>query len=221
MNISRSAKPTPEPPAAKLRTTRILILLTLIAVGCGEAAAQEAAAAQLKEEGPPPLRYLPPDVRGRLDAERDPKARARLGMLIAEECLERAALLSDQENFVGATGQVGVYEAVVADTIGFLHAPGRANNKLRDVFKRVEITLRAHVTRLETIRRGLPSQHAVYLADAIDFVRDHRDMALGAFYDDHVIREPNRPAQATAAGVRASSDAPARPEEEKKPDQRR
>jgi hypothetical protein len=194
--------------------------MTVLAVVCGDARAQEAQAPQQRDEGPPPLRYLPQDVRGRLEAERDPKARARLGMLIAEECLMRAEQFADQDQFVAATGQVGVYEAVVADTIGFLDRPGRANNKLRDILKRVEITLRAHVTRLESIRRGLPSQHAVYLLDAIDFVRDHRDKALGAFYDDNVIREPNRPAQPLPAGERATSNASARPEEEKKPDQR-
>ncbi len=222
MNTYRSARQTAMPPAAlRPRATGLLIILALVAVGCGEARAQEAAAPLQRDEGPPPMRYLPPDVRGRLEAERDPKARARLGMLIAEECLERAAQFADQDQFVAATGQVGVYEAVVSDTIGFLHRPGRANNKLRDIFKRVEITLRAHVTRLESIRRGLPSQHAVYLGDAIDFVRDHRDKALGAFYDDNVIREPRRPDVTTPTGERATSSAPARPEDEKKPDQRR
>ena len=214
-----AATPTP---AHRTRATGLLILMTLLAVACGDARAQEAQTQTQREEGgPPPLRYLPQDVRGRLEAERDPKARARLGMLIAEECLMKAEQFADQDQFVAATGQVGVYEAVVADTIGFLHKPGRANNKLRDIFKRVEISLRAHVTRLESIRRGLPSQHAVYLRDAIDFVRDHRDMALGAFYDENVIREPRRPSQTTAAGERATSNTVARPEEEKKPDQRR
>jgi hypothetical protein len=224
MKSNRSARQTAPPPAAASRRAYgLIILLTLLAVAGVEARAQETSAPQQQREegGPPPMRYLPQDLRGRLDAERDPKARARLGMLIAEECLERAAQFADQDQFVAATGQVGVYEAVVEDTIDYLHKPGRANNKLRDIFKRVEITLRAHVTRLESIRRGLPSQHAVYLHNAIDFVRDHRDKALGAFYDDSVIREPNRPVQTTAAGERATSNAPARPEDEKKPDQRR
>ena len=224
MNTCRSARHAAAPTAARRRQTYgLLILLALVAIACVEARAQEAAAQQPipRDEGPPPLRYLPQDLRGRLESERDPKARAKLGMLIAEECLERAQQFADQDQFVAATGQVGVYEAVVADTIGFLHKPGRANNKQRDIFKRVEITLRAHVTRLESIRRGLPSQHAVYLRDAIDFVRDHRDKALGAFYDDSVIREPRRPAQTTPAGERATSNAPAQREDEKKPDQRR
>jgi hypothetical protein len=222
MNTDRSPMYAATPPAAlRPRATGLLILMTLLAVMCGDARAQEAQTPQQRDEGgPPPLRYLPQDVRGRLEAERDPKARARLGMLIAEECLMKAEQFADQDQFVAATGQVGVYEAVVADTIGFLHKPGRANNKLRDIFKRVEITLRAHVTRLESIRRGLPSQHAVYLLDAIEFVRDHRDKALGAFYDENVIREPRRSEQPLPAGERATSNGPARPEEEKKPDQR-
>lgn len=225
MKTYRSARQTARPYAARGRqTARLIILLTLVALACGEARAQEAATPQQparEEGGPPPLRYLPVEVRGRLDAERDPKARARLGMLIAEECLVRAAQLAEQDQFVAATGQIGVYQAVVDDTIDFLHRPGRAGNKLRDIYKRVEITLRTHVTRLETIRRGLPSQHAVYLKDAIDFVRDNRDRALGAFYDDAIIREPHRPAVTTAAGERATSNTVARPEDEKKPDQRR
>lgn len=224
MKTNRSARQTDRPYAARRRqTARLLILLTLAALACGEARAQEAATPQQqpREDGPPPMRYLPVELRGRLDAERDPKARARLGMVIAEECLDRAAQLADQDEFVAATGQIGVYQAVVDDTIDYLHRPGRAGNKLRDIYKRVEITLRTHVTRLETIRRGLPSQHAVYLKDAIEFVRDNRDRALGAFYDDAVIREPNRPAVTTAAGERATSNTVARPEDEKKPDQRR
>ncbi|HEY0170415.1 MAG TPA: hypothetical protein VGB98_05145 [Pyrinomonadaceae bacterium] len=222
MKTNRSARQTARPHAATGRqSARILILLALVALACGEARAQEAATPQQREDGPPPMRYLPVELRSRLDAERDPKERARLGMLIADECLDRAAQLSDQDQFVAATGQIGVYQAVVDDTIDFLHRPGRAGNKLRDIYKRVEITLRTHVTRLETIRRGLPSQHAVYAKDAIDFVRDSRDRALGAFYDDAVIRESNRPAVTTAAGERATSNTVARPEDEKKPDQRR
>ena len=221
MNTYRSPRHTAAPHASHgTRAHGLLILLTLLALACGEARAQEAAQ-QPRDEGPPPLRYLPPDVRGRLEAESDPKERAKLAMLICEERLTLAAQHAGQDRFVAATGEIGVYEAVVEDTIRFLHTPGRANNKLRDIYKRVEITLRAHVTRLETIRRGLPSQHGVYLKDAIEFVRDHRDKALGAFYSDAVIREPHRPALTSAAGERATSNTGARPEDEKKPDQRR
>jgi hypothetical protein len=210
MNRDRSAK----------QTASLLLLCTLLALGCVEASAQAAAQpTQRGDEGPPPLRYMPEEVRQRLDAAKDEKARARLSMEIAEERLSRAAQFADQDRFEAATGEIGVYEAVVEDTISSLSPKGRANNKLRDIFKRVEITLRSHITRLETIRRLLPERHAVYLKDAIDFVRDNRDMALAAFYSDSVIREPRRPEVTTPEGERATSSAAAQPEAEKKPDQ--
>ncbi|HEX8722179.1 MAG TPA: hypothetical protein VF736_16310 [Pyrinomonadaceae bacterium] len=220
MKTNRSAKHTAsQSTSGGRRPAGLLLLITLMALACGEALAQEAAAQPQREDGPPPMRYMPDDVRRRLDAERDPKARARLGMEIAEERLARAAQLADSDSFVAATGEVGVYEAVVEDTVGFLYSTGRAG-KLRDVMKRVEITLRSHVTRLETIRRALPEHHAVYLRDAISFVRDHRDKALGAFYSDAVVGEPRRPALTTPAGERATTSDPARAEDDKKPEQR-
>lgn len=221
MNTNRSAKLHAGPSQARILSAHALALAALVALACGNALAQDAAAQQQRDEGPPPMRYLPEDVRRRIEAERDPKARARLGMEIAEERLVRAAQFVDQDHFEAATGEVGVYEAVVEDTVQFLRQSGRVNNKLRDIFKRVEITLRSHVTRLESIRRGLPERHAVYLKEAIDFVRDYRDLALGAFYDDTVIREPRRPAMTMPAGERANSLVPAQADAEKKPQQRR
>lgn len=195
----------------------LVLIFTLFA--CAQA--QDGATPPQREDGPPPLRYLPPDVRQRLDGTKDAKARARLSMEIAEERLNLAAQLADQDKFAASTAEIGIYEAVVEDTVRTLHAsnPGRANNKLRDIFKRVEITLRSHVTRLESIRRVLPERHAVYLKDAIDFVRDRRDQALGAFYSDSVLREPRLPEQTTPEGERANSFTSAQPAPEKKPDQ--
>jgi hypothetical protein len=225
MKTNRRAKFYARPAAAGRLSAHTLALCALVALACGEALAQEGAAsaaqASQREDGPPPMRYLPDDVRRRVEAERDPKARARVGMEIAEERLARAAQFAQEDRFEAATGEIGVYEAVIDDTLRYLHTPGRVGNKLRDILKRVEITLRSHVTRLETIRRELPERHAVYLKDAIEFVRDQRDEALGAFYDDSVVREPRRPAVTSAAGERATTSVPAQAEAEKKPNQQR
>ena len=211
---------------ATARTTggRASATLVLIFTFFACAQAQEGAAPQQpqREDGPPPLRYVPPDVRQRLDGAKDARARARLSMEIAEERLIRAAQLAGEDKFAASTAEIGIYEAVVEETVRTLHAsnPGRANNKLRDIFKRVEITLRSHVTRLESIRRVLPERHAVYLKDAIDFVRDRRDQALGAFYSDSILREPRLTEQPTPQGERANSFTSAQPAPEKKPDQK-
>lgn len=219
MDMYRSAEQRATARTTGGRASATLVLIfTLLA--CAQA--QDGAAAPQREDGPPPLRYLPPDVRQRLDGTKDAKARARLSMEIAEERLNLAAQLAEQDKFAASTAEIGIYEAVVEDTVRTLHAsnPGRANNKLRDIFKRVEITLRSHVTRLESIRRVLPERHAVYLKDAIDFVRDRRDQALGAFYSDSVLREPRLPETTTPEGERANSFTSAQPAPEKKPDQK-
>jgi hypothetical protein len=220
MDMYRSAEQRATARTIGRRASATLVLIfTLLA--CAGAQAQDEGAAQQREDGPPPLRYMPPDVRQRLEGEKDAKARARLSMEIAEERLARAAQFAEQDKFEAATGEIGIYEAVIEDTVSTLHASGsgKFNNKLRDIFKRVEITLRAHVTRLESIRRVLPERHAVYLKDAIDFVRDRRDLALSAFYSDSVLREPRRPELTTPDGERATSNTSAQPEAEKKPNQ--
>lgn len=236
MHTNRSAKLYAAPSRCGRLSTHTLALAALFAFACATALAQEPAAApdaaatptdaaasqpqqQQRDEGPPPMRYMPEDVRQRVNAERDLRDRAKLGMLIAEERLARASQFADADRFEDATAEIGVYEAVVEDTVHFLQTSGKVNNKLRDVFKRVEITLRSHVTRLESIRRGLPERHAVYVRDAIEFVRDHRDLALGAFYDDTVIREPRKPATTAAAGAPAAGNTAAQAEPEKKPEQ--
>jgi hypothetical protein len=223
MGTYRSAEQRTTARTGQGRASTTLVLIFIV-LACAGARAQDGAVAQKPqgEEGPPPLRYLPPDVRQRLESAKDVKTRARLSMEIAEERLVRAAQLADADKFEASTAEIGIYEAVVEDTVRTLHSsnPGRAGNKLRDIFKRIEITLRSHVTRLESIRRVLPERHAVYLKDAIDFVRDRRDQALSAFYSDSVIREPRLPEQSTPEGERATTSTAAQSDPEKKPEQK-
>jgi hypothetical protein len=221
MDTYRSAEQKDAAHTTRCASTTLVLIFTLLA--CAGARAQDGAAPQpQREDGPPPLRYMPPDVRQRLEGAKDAKARARLSMEIAEERLARAAQFAGEDRFEASTAEIGVYEAVVEDTVRTLHSSsggGRVNNKFRDIFKHLEIGLRSHITRLETIRRTLPERHAVYLKDAIDFVRDRRDLALSAFYSDSVLREPRRPESTTPEGERATTFAAAQPEAEKKPDQ--
>jgi hypothetical protein len=214
---------------------RLFAALAFVALAFGPASAQKDQTPQRPDDSAqsrgggdepivaaaPPLRYLPDDVRRQLDAEAsDPKARSRLSIQLAEERLARAAAASDAERFEEATNELGVYEAIVADVIRYVQTSGRSGNKQRDLFKRIELALRAHVPRLETLRRGLPAAHAVYAKATIEFVRVQRDQALNAFYDDTVVPEPIRPAEKTASGERARGDVHPVPDGEKKPEQR-
>src|SRR5947209_13370443 len=148
MDTNRSAQVFKSPTAtcglssARSLSSCALFVVALFALACGEALAQEAAAQKQPSDGtpsaPPPMRYIPDDVRRRLEAERDPKARTRLSLELAEERLARVAEQANADRFEAATGELGVYEAVVDDAIHFLKdsSPGRANNKTRDLLDR-------------------------------------------------------------------------------------
>jgi hypothetical protein len=197
-----------------------LVAFAIVTLAFGDAAAQEKSQQQQQQSSdcPPPMRYIPDDLRQKLDAERDPKARTRVSIEVMEEKLSSADQNVNADRFEAATSELGVYEAVVEDAVRYLHTSGRSNNKTRDIFKHLEIALRAQVPHLETIRRSLPAQHAVYVRDAIEFVREQRDLALNSFYGDTVIPEhESRDKPATAE--RAKGGEPAVSETEKKPQQ--
>jgi hypothetical protein len=225
--------------ANEVLAARFIVALALVVLAFGDALAQQAQETDPRQKSddvttaPPPLRYVPDEVRRELDAERDVKARTHRALELAEERLARAAAQADAERFEEATAELGIYEAVVADAIRFVQtSSGRVTNKQRDILKHVEMTLRSHVPRIEAIRRTLPAAHAAYVKSTIEFVNLQRDQALNSFYDDTVMREAahgstggkgkaavGERANGPAVGERANGHAPGAPDNEKKPDQ--
>lgn len=205
---------------------RSLLFAALLACACAEAAAQPQLAAQRQtppDAAPPPMRYLPAETRARLDAARDLKARTRLSMELAEARLLSAATHLDADRFDAATLELGVYQAIVRDAVDYVRKNSKSSGKTRDLFKRVEIALRSHVPRLETLRRSLPSQHAVHAQTTLDFVRDTRAEVLDAFFDNMVLPDRAAPKGKPREGEHATGAPPPGPTPgpEKKPiDQR-
>jgi hypothetical protein len=189
-------------------------VLACIALGCGQARAQDSNAQPQDDGAPPPMRYLPEELRAKLNATRDLKGRTRLSLELADELIARADAHIAAERFEEATRELGIYEALIKDAIGHIQNSGRVDNKRRDQYKRVELALRAHVPRIETIRRNLPSQNAVYARATLDFIRGLRTEALNAFYDDTVLPEPTPAKESRATGQPAESA----PASEKKPE---
>jgi hypothetical protein len=200
------------------------LVLTFLLALCGPAAAQAQAGAasgqqQQLEAGPPPLKYIPEEVRRRLATAKDMKDRTKLSLLLCEERLTAAATHVEAERYESATAELGIYEALVKDAIRFVQSSGRMTNKQRDLFKRIDLALRAHSTRLETLRRSLPAHSGVYAQAALEFVRDARTEALNAFFDDTVLRaEPPTPHK--VEGERARGNALASPLSDAQPKQR-
>jgi hypothetical protein len=169
-----------------------------------------APAAVAEDVTPPPVKRVPESDRAQLAQAKDRKARVKLTFEMAEQRLTRAATLTAAERFEDAADELGVYQALIDDIIKFLQQDGRSG-KARDLFKRIELTLRAHMPRIETIRRLTPSEDAVHVKACIEFVREARTRALESFYSDTVLRE--RPEKKSGDG--SAQTTPPRPPEKK------
>ncbi|HEX7176629.1 MAG TPA: hypothetical protein VF240_15295 [Pyrinomonadaceae bacterium] len=192
-----------------------VLLAALLCAACLSIAAH----AQTVEpaDSAPPKKYVPAAMKSQLAAVRNMKDRVKLTLTLLDERLQAASGYTSSENFSAAGNELGIYQALVDDVIHFLHLNGKDNNRTRDLFKRVELALRSHVTRLETIRRITPSEEAVHIRSCIEFVREARGRALDAFYDDDsVMRLPSPRQRKETNDGSAKSDAPPT---EKKPDQ--
>lgn len=152
-------------------------------------------------EAPPPMKYIPQAERARLAAARDAKARLRLGLELIEEHLENAERLTNSGQCAGAAAELGIYHALIEDTLGALCASTSssssssggsgdgANDKRRDLFKLMELTLRAQASRLEAMRRVTPFDEAAHVKATYEYVWAARTEALNAFYGEQVVTE--------------------------------
>lgn len=163
-----------------------------VAILCGACFLPGAVCAQtvFQPESAPPRKFVPEEDRARLSQTKNVKDRMKLTFQLAEERLQRAAAHTESERYLEAGGQLGIYQALIGDLMRFVQYGGRGNDRSRDIFKRIDLALRAHVPRLETLRRITPSEEAVHVRDCIEFVRDARTKALESFYDDTVLRLP-------------------------------
>jgi hypothetical protein len=86
-----------------------------------------------------------------------------------------------------------MYHALVENAVQFLSTFKRDSNKTRDLYKRLELALRADGPRLTAMRRTTPLEFAVWIKQVEDFARESRTEALNSFYGHTVVREPQKP----------------------------
>lgn len=139
---------------------------------------------------PPPPKVISPDERSEIDEKKDDaKARIRITLELAESRLSKAQLLTEQHDFQGASSELGRYAALIEDALAFLNPMTRDRNKTRDLYKRLELALRAHGPRITSIRRVTPLEYAVWIKQLEDFARKGRTEALNSFYGHTVVRD--------------------------------
>src|SRR6185369_13757857 len=140
---------------------------------------------------PPPFKMIVKEERAALDsATKDASKRLKLTIEFADGHLTRAEQHTSRENYEAASTEVGMYHALVENALQFLATFRRDSNKTRDLYKRLELALRADGPRLTAMRRTTPLEFAVWIKKVEDFARESRTEALNSFYGHTVVREP-------------------------------
>ena len=176
-----------------LRSTQLLLLFAALYVPVlpvvigQESRVQEPAA-------PPPLKTISRLERSQLNESKDAKSRVRMTLELALVHLAEA--------------EAGRYWALLEDLFSFLKTMKSDNDKTRDLYKRVEIALRAHGPRLSAIRRGTPAEYSVWIKEIEDFARNGRTEALNSFYGHTVIRDKSPDQQQASKPLQKNSITP-------------
>lgn len=134
------------------------------------------------------MKFVSRSERTQLSAARDAKARTRSAVTLAEARLTRAEQLTAGQQFEAASAELGIYQGLVEDALAYLDGVAE-KKKSRDIYKHLELSLRAHCSRIEAIRRMTPAEYAVHVKAICEHARNARAEALNAFYGDTVVRE--------------------------------
>lgn len=153
---------------------------------------------------PPPLKIISRAERSQIGDTKDAKARVRMTIELAEAHLANAEAQTSQSNFDGGAAEAGKYWALVEDVFTFLKTIKSDNNKTRDLYKRVELSLRAQGPRLIAMRRNTPAEYAVWIKEIEEFARSGRTEALNSFYGNTVVHDQSDQKQVSKPTQKAS-----------------
>lgn len=186
------------------------VALVCLAIYVPVVHAQENPVQQLT--APPPPKIISRDERAQIDGAKDEKARLRATIGLADLRLAKAELLSGQHDYEGASAELGKYAALIEDALTFLSPMSRDRNKTRDLYKRLELALRAHGPRLTAMRRSTPLEYAVWIKELEDFARKGRTEALNSFYGHTVFRDGQQKPADGKGSTRSAKDTKPGPE---------
>ena len=138
---------------------------------------------------PPPFKMIVKEERAQIEQTQDSSKRLKLTITFAGAHLTAAEQHTARENYEAASAEVGMYHALIENALAFLSTIKRDTNKSRDLYKRLELALRADGPRLTAMRRVTPLEFAVWIKHVEDFARDGRTEALNSFYGHTVVRD--------------------------------
>lgn len=154
--------------------------------------AQDAQPSPTPLMAPPPFKMIVKEERVQIEQSKDASKRLKLTMEFAAAHLTVAEQHTAQGNFEAAQTEVGMYHALIENVREFMSTFKRDSNKTRDLYKKLELALRAHGPRLTAMRRVTPLEFAVWIKQVEDYAREGRTEALNSFYGHTVVSEPKK-----------------------------
>jgi hypothetical protein len=170
----------------------LLLMVVCLFVCRAEVNAQDAQPQATPLPAPPPFKMIVKEERAAIEQTNDSSKRLKLTIEYADGHLTRAEQHTARENYEAASAEIGMYHALVESALAFLSTFKRDSNKTRDLYKRLELALRADGPRLTAMRRITPLEFAVWIKKVEDFARDGRTEALNSFYGHTVVRETQK-----------------------------
>lgn len=168
-------------------------LLLIAFVFLPSVCAQDAQPSPTPLMAPPPFKMIVKEERTQIEANtREPSKRLKLTIDFAAAHLTVAEQHTAQGNFEAAQSEVGMYHALIENAREFMSTFRRDSNKTRDLYKKLELALRAHGPRLTAMRRTTPLEFAIWIKQVEDYAREGRTEALNSFYGHTVVSEPKK-----------------------------
>jgi hypothetical protein len=163
-------------------------MFLLITANCSlmTVAAQEN---EQKDTAPPPLKILSKEEARQLSAETDIKKRTKLALVLMELRLKKAEELNAQQQFTEMYEELGGFHALVDRSLEFLDRNDDGGGKVLNNFKRLEMSLRAFLPRLEVIRRDLPEKYEFYVRELGKSIRSARSRAIDPLFSETVVKD--------------------------------
>jgi hypothetical protein len=146
------------------------------------------------DAAPPPVKAVPKPEKDELAAEASPKERTKVTLDFMNGHIAAAEKLSNDHNASAAFKELGMFEALMDDSVTYLAKKDNDSNKVLDALRKLEIGLRTFMPRLETIRRLLPLNCDDYVRKLMKNLRDARAKAVDPMFSDNVVKQP-KPAE--------------------------
>lgn len=164
-----------------------LLFFLLLTAWCAPLTAHAQTDESLNETAPPPLKVLSKTEKTQLEAVTDIKQRTKLALELMDARLLVAEGYSAKEAYPEMFLELGGFHALIDNTLKFLDSNDNGRGKVLNNFKRMELSLRKYITRLELIRRDLPIRYEFYVRTLIRQVRDARSRAVEPLFEDSVV----------------------------------